>query len=257
MKKIISFIIGMILLMGIALAQPVPAPITFKVSVNGYSINYKNVEVLNTRTGEKLTPEKVNSLEIIKGIGFFDLQEFELGYQIANPYFNYAGDKLDVRVCDVHPSCTFSLYITTRDPIQNTFKIKIVDEAIVKEKYLYQCSDNSWVVSQNDCPIKVTEPIITKYVCPDGKQVSKASECVLPEEEEISDLWKGLIALAIIILAAFGWGKGFTALASYYFNKGKELEKQGKKAEAKKYYERSSKMLVTAFKKAKEGKYKK
>ena len=245
MKKIISFIVGLILLMGIVIAQPVPTPVTFKVSVNGYSVNYGDTEVTNTRTGEKITSKEVNSLEIIKGIGYFDLQEFKFGYQIANPFFNYAGDKLDARICDVHPSCTFSFYITTRDPIKNTFKIAIEDKTILIDKYRdrIQCWDGSVVYDDS-------------YLCPVQPQPKPGPEPVVPPEEEISDLWKGLIALAIIILAAFGWGKGFAALANYYFNKAKELEKQGKKAEAKKYYDRASKMLKTVLKKAAEGKYK-
>lgn len=249
----------MILLIGIVLAQPVPAPVTFKASVNGYLLNYKNTEVLNTRTEEKLTPNEVGSLRIENGIGFFDLSEFKLGYQFANPFFNYIGDKIDVRICDFHPSCTFSFYVTTRDPIVNTFKIVITDETILKERYLYQCWDSSWVASQNDCPVQPKPEPKLIYVCSDGSKVSKVSECAPPEveEKEISDLWKGLIALAIIVLGIFGWGKGFTALANYYFNKAKELERQGRKAEAKKYYERASKMLKTALSKAAEGKYKK
>ena len=47
------------------------------------------------------------------------------------------------------------------------------------------------------------------------------------------------------------------AIANYYFKKGQELEKQGKKAEAKKNFDRAVKMIRTALKRAEEGKYKK
>ncbi len=77
-----------------------------------------------------------------------------------------------------------------------------------------------------------------------------------PDEEGISAFYKVIIGLAIAVLSAFSWGKGFTGLANYYFKKGKELEKQGKTAEAKKMYDRAAKMLKTAMNKAKDGKYK-
>ena len=75
------------------------------------------------------------------------------------------------------------------------------------------------------------------------------------EPEETSVLLKILIGVAIAVLGMFGWGKGFTGLANYYFNKGKELEKQGKTKEAKKNYDRAAKMLKTALQRVKEGKY--
>ena len=75
------------------------------------------------------------------------------------------------------------------------------------------------------------------------------------EKEGMHPLLKTLIGLAIAVLGMFGWGKGFAGLANYYFNKGQELERQGKKAEAKKAYDRAAKMLRTALKRASEGKY--
>ncbi len=78
---------------------------------------------------------------------------------------------------------------------------------------------------------------------------------VEPEPDSNTVLLKILISLAIAVLGFFGWGAGFTGLANYYFNKGKELEKAGKKAEAKACYDRAAKMLRTALKRAQEGYY--
>ena len=75
------------------------------------------------------------------------------------------------------------------------------------------------------------------------------------EEEGMHALYKILISLAIAVLGFFGWGAGFTGLANYYFNKGEELEKAGKKVEAKANYDRAAKMLRTALKRVSEGYY--
>lgn len=107
-------------------------------------------------------------------------------------------------------------------------------------------------------PVTPVEPEVIvkeKIVCADGTEVTDKSLCVEPEG--MSVIWKGIIGLAIFVLGLFGWGKGFTALANYYYKKGEELEAQGKKAEAKKMYDRAASMLKTALKKAQEGKYKK
>mgnify|MGYP001558282640 CR=1 FL=1 len=197
MKKIIPFVIGMFLLMGIVLADPpVPAPITFKVSVNGYPITF-DAEVTNTRTGEKLTSNDVGSLRIIRGTGFFDLQEFKSGYQIANPFFNYAGDRLEVRVCDVHPSCSFSLYIKTRDPIQNTYRINIVDTTIPEIRYVekIKCWDGSEILATQTCPV---QPVY--YVCSDGTKITDSSLCPKPKEPEPVYDPTVVVAISIVIL---------------------------------------------------------
>lgn len=176
-----------------------------------------------------------------------------------------------IKGCDSFAECIQEYNIGAEEVsvVRSDFKFKegevkviVTDDTTViyKEKPVYVCPDGSVVVSDQLCPevipietIKVIKD--TKYICPDGTEVKSKENC--PAEEGISDLYKALIAIAIIILGVFGWGPGFTALANYYYKKGKELEKQGKKAEAKKYYNRAGKMLATALKRAKEGKYKK
>ena len=207
-------------MIGIVLAQPVPAPITFKVSVNGYSIGYSDTEVFNTRTQEKLTAEQVSSLKITNGIGYFDLQEFKLGYQTANSFFNYAGDKLNVRVCDLHPSCTFSIYITTRDPIKNTFKLSIIDSTIPVDRYRerIQCFDGSFVYDDLYlCPVQpqpkpLPEPE-TIYVCSDGTKVESSDKCPIESKEHADRTVKEIVLVGGV--AALG----FAALYLYYRRK--------------------------------------
>lgn len=275
LKKLLYIIFGIIFISSIS-AQPMPTPVKFQVSINGYEPYYNGVQIKNIASGEILTKEDRGSLKMERGVAFFDLADFKQG--VFGPTRGYTGDEIEAKLCDVHPSCTykFRIDIPLHQWLPKTFYIKVEDTTIPVEKYLYQCWDGTWMASQNECPIKqepiipVQEPIqvpvevpvnvpIEVFVCSDGTKVSKSSECtILPKEEaEISDLWKVLIALAIIVLVAFGWGKGFTALANYYFKKGQELEKQGKKEEARKYYDRATKMLKTALKKAAEGKYKK
>ena len=198
------------------MAQPVPAPVTFRVNINGYSIEYDDTEVTNTRTGEKLTAVKVSQLRIVNGIGYFDLQEFTLGYQVANSFFNYAGDKLYARVCDAHPSCTFSFYITTRDPLKNTFKVEITDLTIPEEKYKdrIQCWDGRFVYDDESlCPVQpqpkpepTLEPILI-YVCVDGTKVAKASECVPPETEADQTIIVAITVVILALLVIWAWVK--------------------------------------------------
>lgn len=74
------------------------------------------------------------------------------------------------------------------------------------------------------------------------------------EPDELSAVWKSLIALAIIILGAFSWGKGFSSMAKYYMKKADEAKT---KAERIKYQQIAIKMLKTALKNAAAGKYEK
>ena len=202
MKKLLTFLIGL-LMIGIVLAQPVPSPVKFVVSVNGYNINYANTQITNKLTEEILTKDDAGSLSIVNGVGHFDLSDFEINPKPFLPKpFGLAGNTIEYKICDVHPKCTGTFLIDNFEP--RTIKVSIVDETIVKEKYLYQCQDGSWVASQDLCPVIVVPPKPEPEPQP------------IPEpEQEISDLWKGLIALAIIVLGIFGWGKGFTALANY------------------------------------------
>ena len=81
MKKLLTFLIGLMMILSVIAAPQPPAPVKFLVSVNGISINYEDTKVTNTRTGEVLTRKDVNSLEIINGVGYFNLDDFELGFE--------------------------------------------------------------------------------------------------------------------------------------------------------------------------------
>ena len=77
--------------------------------------------------------------------------------------------------------------------------------------------------------------------------------------EDIINVFRqaGILSLLSTILVALGWGKGFTALAKYWWNKGNEAAKAGDKALAKKYRLRAIKMCQTALNKALAGEYQK
>jgi len=77
---------------------------------------------------------------------------------------------------------------------------------------------------------------------------------IIEPDEEISVVWKALIALAIIVLGSFGWGKGFAGLAKYYMKKAEDAET---KVERIKYQQIAIKMLKTALQNAAAGKYEK
>jgi len=132
------------------------------------------------------------------------------------------------------------------------------DESCIKTLVIGEGGCESGGGCSLDFVLKPTSIVITDEGEKEAKEVIKIIETVEVETEgEISWVWKSIIGLAIAILALFGWSKGFTALAKYYWNKGEELRKAGHPKLAKPYYNRAIKMLKTALKRAAEGYYKK
>ncbi len=172
MKKLLTLLIGLMMLLPIIAAPQPPAPVKFLVSVNGVNINYEDTKVTNTRTGEVLTKDDVASLEIVNGVGYFNIDKFQLGYEPANPFYGYEGDVIEVIACNVDEDCTINFNILDRTP--RTIRISITTGD------LHVCWDNSLVSDPNNCPAQPEpEP---EYVCWDGSIVSDIVLC--PEEEQ-------------------------------------------------------------------------
>lgn len=74
-------------------------------------------------------------------------------------------------------------------------------------------------------------------------------------EVTVTAIIAALLGVVAWILARFKWGKGFAGLITYYTKKGDEARKAGRNKEAKKYYDRATKMAKTAIANAKAGKY--
>ncbi len=175
MKKLLTLLIGLMMLLSVIAAPQPPAPVKFLVSVNGVNINYEDTKVTNTRTGEVLTREDVASLEIVNGVGYFNIDKFTLGYEPANPFYGYAGDVIEVIACNVDEDCTITFNILDRTP--RTIHIPVTTGD------LHVCWDNSLVSDLNDCPIQPEpEP---EYVCWDESTVNDPADC--PAEEQADE----------------------------------------------------------------------
>jgi len=145
MKKIFTFLIGLMLVLSLVqAAPPIPAPVKIVVQVNGQNINYADTKVTNKATGEILTKTEVGSLYIQNGIGLFDLSEFTQGYESAGR--TYAGDEIEVVACNVHSDCTKTFRITNTNPRIVSFYITTGNA--------YVCWDNSVVPNPSNCPVQ-------------------------------------------------------------------------------------------------------
>jgi hypothetical protein len=271
MKKLIAFLIGLILI-GIVIAQPpVPAPVKIFVKLNGASINF-DATATNLDSGEILTKKEVPSLAIKDGIGMFDYSDFK--EELYAKSRNSNGDQIEVKVCDFAPECTYIYHLETIG--MKTIEINILDtnkfvcwngnvvdnqddcpSQQIEEFYI--CWDGSKVIHPSGCPKQPEQP--QKYICSDGSEVDSQEDCPVIEEKDyaleiILGILSGLIAIAIVILAKLKWGKGFVGLTNYYKKKGDEAKAKGEYEKAAKYYGRAAKMVGTAIKKAKENKYK-
>ncbi|MHA1827950.1 MAG: hypothetical protein ACTSX6_04800 [Candidatus Heimdallarchaeaceae archaeon] len=159
MKKL-PILIGLLFLFSIlsAAAQgpPVPNPVKFTLEINGHKASYSDTLVKNTATGEVLTISDVPQLKIINGIGGFDLSNFKQGVTKAVPALGYLGDLIEVRVCDVHPDCTFSFYADYTNPSDFMFHTSIVTDQV------YVCWDSTVVSDINNCPVQPTPDVEQK-----------------------------------------------------------------------------------------------
>lgn len=261
MKKLITFLIAFLMVIGIALAQPVaPSPVKILVKVNDHNVDYDFTIVTNLGTGEVLTVQDVGSLRIERGVGFFDLLDFDLGYDPKSR--RYPGDTIEIKACDIHAECTTSFQIDSTVPRKvylTLYDDSIPTEVIVKE---FQCYDGTFEFTAAECPVPPeptteTKTIIEKeYFCADGTSVAKASDCVPPEEED-DTLQDWLIGLIAGIIGVFAWGKGFAALIKWRLKKAKEADAAGDKELARKYRATAEKMAKTTVFNFLAGKYKK
>ena len=223
MKKLLILLV-FLLAIGLISAQsgpPIPSPIKIVVSVNGHPINYADTTVTNKDTGEVLTVQNVGGLNIQKGVGLFDLSDFQMGF---TPKFRiYPGDTIKVVACNLHPLCTQSFTISDLNP--RVIIIEIVDETIPREKYIlrYQCEDGSWMEdSKENCPIVIppvvvppSTVIIEKIFCSDGTEVSNSNEC-LETKEQVLGYTKTQLGVTAGVTA------GFAALVVYFALKRKQ-----------------------------------
>ena len=250
MKKIIFPLLFLITVLSALAYTPMPTfpHVVFgEITSEGYAVSNLEVRVKNLNSGNE---QIVNTNE--NGVYQADLANFDQDYRygdVAEVCLVYCEDVRGDNCCkeavigdSPNEGGTNIVFDVDEDVTDDGNQIIIPDDAtIVRYK---SCWDGTEVLYSDACPVRV--------VCSDGSEVHSEDEC----PSDYSLLYQSIIVLAIAILGIFGWGAGFTALANYYYKKGKEYEKQGKKKLAQKNYDRAMKMLKTALKKAKEGKYK-
>ena len=245
MKKLITFLIGLLMVIS-ALAQPLPpAPVKITVSVNDVNIDFKDTKVTNLATGEVLTVEDVSGLYIRDGIGLFDLSKFKLGYETIGR--RYGGDKIEIIACNIHPDCITTFTIDSTLP--RTVSINIHDLTISDYQYYYVCSDNSLVKNKVDCPI--IEPEIKTIT--ETEIIEKVIQKEIPEETDfLLETFLAIIGFILGLLAyKYAWLKGFAGMWKA------KVEKATTKEQKKKQIESGIKAIKTVLKKDKEGCYKK
>ena len=197
----ILIIIGM-LSIPLALAQPpVPSPVKVIVEVNGHKLSYDG-------TMTNLFTREIVNINVVEGVMLSDLSRFKLGYAPAQR--GYAGDRIELKVCDISSKCTFSFYIENTLP--HEFNVIIQDPSIVLPPILQTCPDEvSKVVDMRDCPVK----------CADNTFVKDSNEC-LENKEQILGYTKTQLGVTAGISA------GFAALIVYWVYKRKQRAR-GKK----------------------------
>jgi len=264
MKKII-FVIFALLLVSIVSAQNFPFSIWGKVDFFGEVIANHEVKIKAIGLRDNTIAEwKVTTNE--KGEYTTDLNSFVDNWARSVVYVEVTG-------CEGYSECTRRFDITEIDILRvdyiykesPTQKVVIEGDKVIiyDEKPVYVCSDGSKVVEASLCPKE--KPV---FVCSDGSTVADESLCPVivtpPIEPDEKDIYDYLYALGLVILGALGLWGFIKGLVPYYYNKGVEMVKEGKRtgnkdliAKGEAYKARALKMMITAVKKAQEGKYKK
>lgn len=237
MKKILTILILILLMANMSLAVPaLPQIVHGKLTQDGFPVKNLDVKVENLDTGTSTTA-KTNE----NGVYQVDLANFDQYYRGSDSV------KVTLVYCENLASCSRSEQLKDGGNELSwdlTNVAPFPDETVVVK---YACYDGSVVEVQSDCPAKpepeviVNENLVVK--CENGDEVPSVDDC----PEGSSSWWMivlgAMIAVAADLLAMFGWAKGFTSGLIKYW--------------AKRDPQRAAKMLGTALKKARDGKYKK
>lgn len=251
MKKYLAFLLATLLVVSMVAAFAMPHPIYGKITHGGQAVKNLEIEVKNLDTGVSNT-----ALTDLEGYFQVDLGNVDTAYR--------TGDQIQVSLvyCKSLAVCKKSVLVSGGG---NEVFFDIASESDLPDEVVivkHICWNGQGVESVSDCPVKPEpKPIVVKEVqCSDGTLVESEADCpVEPEEKDpltlILGILSGLLAVAVVILSKFAWGKGFVGLVKYYKRKGDEAWKNGDKEAAAKHYRRAAKMVGTALAKAKEGEY--
>lgn len=260
MKKIISLLIGLLMIATVLAAPPVPYPVKIIVDVNGHKIDYLDAKITNKATGEVLTPKEVGTLQILNGIGWFDLHDFKQGFESSGR--RYGGDVVEITACSIHPSCTTLFVIDDLNP--RTVRISIQDKSIPIERIIVdktvQCWNGQRVYELRDCPpVQQPKPEVIekekiveveKIVCSDGTEVQKIEDCK-KQEDYSTTIFASLVTLILgILIAKYKWASGLLKALQNRISRAKTKELKDKELK------RAIKTAKTIIQKDKEGKYK-
>jgi len=248
-KKILSLILGLMLLSTFVLAVPSPEPVAIQVGLVGYP-DPEGLKLIHTnlRTGISYESE-------------VDSSGFSLMDWGNNPHL--PGDKVEIaiKVCRTNPVCKKEITLSG-EPLLIDLVVpsltEIQQEVIKEVGYKYVCADKSIKDTADECP-EVQSVIVPSQVlvCQDGTKVTEEKDCPSDPLLALSIGLGALLVVAGAVLAKYKWGKGFVATAVALKKKGDVAAKNGDKALAEKYYTQAQKQLTTAIEKDKKGLYKK
>ncbi len=261
--KAFLFVLMGLLLAGLVVAQPMPAPVAGFLEFNGFPVDNVNVVVKNLATGEVLTVEDSPSLRTERGLFAFDLSRFELGYFVQDR--RGEGDLIEVTVCSVVPECVLTFELMDENirrvslspvhgdldaliEIQEVEVIKEVEVVVVNQTEVVVVNETEVIkeveVEVPGDPVEPGEIVIETvlYKCVDGSTAELAEDC--PADSGVTDtIFYTTAALLGVLLQALNiqWHRGFIGLAKYYWKKGERT--------------RALRMLLTTVKRAKDEKY--
>lgn len=256
MKKLITLFLTL-LLFGIVAVNAIDFPMVTYGFVEFDGVKYANQKVKIHSDYLNYDWEVHTNINGQYTITFNNLRD-NLGNKVRD------GDKVKVDACpfEVNPDCRKEVTVST-EPKEVSWGIDdgnaqnlISDDAVdIDDVTTITPDDTEVIIPQKcgDCSVVCpTCPDSTK--CPD---VSCPTQKVCEECDDCDNGWlyNIMFSIAFLVLGGFGWFSGFKGLIGYRVKKAKAADEAGDKKEAKKQYDIAARMLHTAVKNAKDGKY--
>ena len=245
MKKLISFIIALMLVSVFALAAPSPEPVAVEFSLPGYP-DPEGLKVVQTNLRTGISYESV-----VDNSGFSLLDWGNLPH--------LPGDKVEIaiKVCKDKPECRKVVELNG-NPVLVSLVISSSTEIVelVKEevKYKYVCADKSVKDNPDECP-EIQRIIVPSevLVCPSGERVVSAEDCPQGPWVLVSVVI-GLVAAGLLTLylkdkKKYRWAPGLAGILKFKLAKAEKLKKEGKEAAALKELQSAEKAANTILKK--------
>jgi len=233
MKKVLIPLFFLLLLLGSVSAVPMPYVVHGKIYVNDKAWDGKQIAISsNVWDGSRYSYQTFRTTTNIFGEYHFEIANF-------NPYYRM-GDSWDLDICGTDEyedylgsQCFEKITILNEGGIQKDISVSDFQGLITKT--IYVCWNGKEVFDKDNCP-------------PEEKEEEEEEEDITEPEEGSLEWYHAIIGGLLAVIAGllahkYRWGKGFVGLVKYYIRT--------------KDYARAVKMMRTAIRKEKEGKYSK